>query len=410
MARLLHRAGHAAIVIERQQHPRFCIGESLLPCTNDVWQELDLLPRLEGAGFLPKHGAYFVEADGMKPEYFHFGDGAGSKHATAFEVTRSEFDKLLWDAAVDDGVPCFDQVRVTGLLREGPRVAGVTVEQQGDRTEIRARLTVDCTGRATLLGRELGLRTPDPFLDTVALFTHYDNVILASDEDAGTIGIIGTSFGWMWFIPFAGHRASVGAVVSGETFKGWKREGLDRDGMWDRILEEVRAVRVRVAAAERSRPVETTANFSYRCSPIAGPGWVLVGDAAAFLDPVFSSGVHLAMTGASKAARDAARALRRSRVPDRRDFARYERATANALKVFTRFIYSWYDPWFRWTMMHPPEGRPGVDLLKRHIIRLLAGDVFQPWKVLPPLYVMIGLSKLTRWGDRRRGRIAPPQR
>lgn len=409
MGRLLHRAGHRAVVLERQQHPRFCVGESLLPCTNDVWVELGIESQLRDAGFLPKHGAYFVEADGREPEYFDFGHAAGGGHATAFEVTRAEFDKLLWDGAVDEGVACFDDVRVTGFLRDGDTVTGVRVQRGDESAEVRARLTVDCSGRATLLGRELGLRTPDPFLDNVALFTHYEEVVLAADEDAGTIGIVGTRFGWMWFIPFAGHRASVGAVIQSVIFKDWKRQGLDRDAMWERILGEVPAIRGRVATGRRSRPVETTANFSYRCWPLAGDGWLLVGDACAFLDPVFSSGVHLAMTGASKAARAAGRALRRDRPPSRADFAGYERATRGALKVFTLFIYSWYEPWFRATMMHPPPGRPGVELLKRHIIRLLAGDVFSPWKVLPPLYAMIGISRLVRWRDRRAGLLAPPE-
>ncbi len=394
-AHLLARAGVDVLLLERDRHPRFCIGESLLPCTVPHWRRLGVLDAFEDAGFIRKYGAYFCFEDGRRTEYFHFGSAARAKAEHAWEVPRDVFDRILWDAAIDAGARCLDRVRVLEFVADGDRVTGVRIrpEDGGDEQVVRARLTLDCSGRATLLGKQLGLREPDPVLDQVALYTHYEDVILAADEDAGTIGIIATPFGWMWFIPFAGGKASAGAVVYSDTFKAWKKEGLDRDGMWDRILGDVRAVGARVASAKRTRPVEVTANFSYRCREIAGDGWVMVGDSGAFLDPVFSSGVHLAVSGAVTVSDAAIRALRGDRLPVASDFRRYLRRTRAALVVFSKFIYAWYDEDFRRTFMHPPD-RPGVQFLKRHIISLLAGDVFNRLLAMPPLYVLLFFARL----------------
>ncbi|MCP4871951.1 MAG: NAD(P)/FAD-dependent oxidoreductase [Proteobacteria bacterium] len=392
-AHLLAKAGFDVVVLERSRHPRFCIGESLLPCTTRVWERLGLIPKFEEAGFIQKYGAYFCFADGDDTEYFHFGNAAFAQAQHAYEVPRDQFDKVLWDAAVEAGAACFDQTRVTRFNTDGDRITGVTVTTDDGEHTISARLTLDCAGRATLLGKQLGLREPDPVLDQVALFAHYDDVILAADEDAGTIGIVATDWGWMWFIPFSGGRASVGAVAHSAQFKLWKKEGLDREGIWARILGEVRAVRGRVAHATQSRPVEVKANFSFRCRELAGDGWVLVGDSGAFLDPVFSSGVHLAMCGAEQVADLAVRALRGGRVPVARDFRPFERRSRAALAVFSKFIYAWYDDGFRKVFMQPPD-RPGVRLLKKHIISLLAGDVFNRAFALPPLYLLLFFARL----------------
>ena len=404
-ANLLSTSGHAVLLLEKARHPRFCIGESLLPATTPVWDRLGITERFAAQGFVPKFGAYFCYADGEQPEYFHFPDAAGGRTGHAWEVQRSEFDKLLWDRAAEVGAQCVDLARVRRALVEGERVVGVELEHGGQTRSVRARLVMDCTGRQTLLGKQLDLRQPDPFLDKIALFTHYDDVVRSTGEDQGTIGIIATSFGWMWFIPFAKGGASVGAVVGNRWFHDRKAAGADKDAIWAEVLETTPHVAARLCGAEQTRPVEITANFQHRCSRLAGDGWVMVGDSGAFLDPVFSSGVHLAATGASLAADAAHRALRGGRLPRAGDFARYERSIRGALKVFTRFIYAWYDPYFRLIFMHPPQNSRWVDWLKREIIAVLSGEVFRPWRVLPAINALILLGRLRQWGDNRSGRF-----
>lgn len=406
-ANLLARQGHQVLVIEKARHPRFCIGESLLPCTAPVWDALGLRERMEELGFIHKFGAYFCFADGESPEYFHFPHAAGGTTGHAFEVQRAEFDELLWTAAGEAGAALLDRARVREVLFDGGRATGVRLEHEGAERVVSARLVLDCTGRNTLLGKQLGLRRPDPVLDKVALFTHYDDIMRSTGDDAGTIGIVAADFGWVWVIPFSGGGASVGMVVHNPWFKERKARGLEAEQMWQEMLDTSPHIAARLRGAERTRDVEITANFQHRCDQLAGDGWVMVGDSGAFLDPVFSSGVHLAMTGASLVAEVAHRALRGGRLPVAGDFAGYQRRVRGALKVFTKFIYAWYDPYFRLVFMHPPHDKPGVALLKREIIAVLAGDVFRPWRVLPAIQILLWLGKLREWGERRAGNILP---
>jgi flavin-dependent dehydrogenase len=399
---LLRRAGYEVLVVERDRHPRFCVGESLLPGTTPVWRELGLAERFEKAGFVRKYGAYFCFEDGRRPEYFHFPDASRALAPHAYEVTRADFDRVLWDAALEAGVACVDRTQVREILFRGDRATGVDLRLPGGRAaQVSARLVADCSGRATLLGRQLRMRERDPRLERVALYCHYDDVIRSLGEDAGTIGIIATGFGWMWFIPFAGGAASVGAVVERGWFASRRRSGRDELSMWEEILAEVPAVSRRLVGSARTRPVAAIGDFQYRVQRLAGDGWVVIGDAGAFLDPVFSTGVHLAMTGAHAASRAAAGALTGGRLPRRRDFGAYARRSRASLRVYSKFITSWYDPAFREVFMRPRMELPGVPRLKREIISVLAGVESPSWRVLPAIGVLLGLARLRRASRRR---------
>ncbi len=398
-ARLLERRGYDVLVVEKSRHPRFCVGESLLPGTLPVWRELGLDERFEKAGFLRKYGAYFCFADGAQPEYFHFDDGSRVRDPHAWEVPRSTFDRLLWDATVEDGISCIDRTTVRKVVFEGRRATGVELRLPDEsRRLVGARLVADCSGRTTLLGRQLGIREADPKLDKIALYCHYDDVIRSSGDDAGTIAIIATPFGWMWLIPFAGGGASVGALMHRAWYLERKQAGADKDAIWAEVLDGTPAVSRRLVGATRARPLEATSDFQYRTRRLAGDGWVAIGDAGAFVDPVFSSGVHLAVTGAHAASLAADASLAGGRLPRARDFARYTRSTRAVLAVYSNFIYAWYDDDFRAVFMHPPHGKRGVELLKREIISVLAGEVSPTWRVLPAIKILIGMAHLRRMG------------
>ncbi len=266
-----------------------------------------------------------------------------------------------------------------------------------------ARLVADCSGRATLVGAQLALRERDPHLHRVALYCHYADVIRSTGEDAGTIALVATGFGWMWLIPFGDGGASVGAVLDREWYGARRRAGADHDAIWSEVLELVPAVACRLRGAPRTRPVEATADFQYRLRERAGDGWVAIGDAGAFLDPVFSSGVHLAMTGAERASRVAARALENGRLPVARDFARYARESRAQLGVYARFIYAWYDPAFREVFLRPPHGKPGVEWLRREVVSVLAGSVTPTWRVWPAIGTLLWLARRQRRANQRSG-------
>jgi flavin-dependent dehydrogenase len=401
-ARLLERRGHDVLVVEKSRHPRFCVGESLLPGTLPIWRELGLDERFEKAGFLRKYGAYFCFEDGARPEYFHFDDGSRVHDPHAWEVPRSEFDQLLWDAAIEVGIPCIDRTTVRDVVFEDGRATGVELRLPDEsRRHVGARLVADCSGRATLLGHQLGIRERDPKLDKIALYCHYDDVIRSSGDDAGTIAIIATPFGWMWLIPFAGGGASVGALMHRAWYRERKQSGADKDAIWAEVLAGTPAISRRLVGASRARPLEATSDFQYRSRRLAGDGWVAIGDAGAFVDPVFSSGVHLAVTGAHAASLAADASLAGGRLPRARDFARYVRRTRAVLDVYSKFIYAWYDDDFRAVFMRPPHGKWGVELLKREIISVLAGEVSPTWRVLPAIEILLGMARLRRLGRGR---------
>jgi flavin-dependent dehydrogenase len=398
---LMRRAGHSVLVVERDRHPRFSIGESLLPGTSPVWRELGLVERFEKAGFARKYGAYFCYEDGLAPEYFHFPSATRVWGPHAYEVPRADFDLLLWEAAREAGVECIDRSAVQSVVFEGERATGVDLRlADGREVKVGARLVADCSGRATLLGRQLRTRERDPRLEKVALYTHYDDVIRSTGDDAGTIAIIATPFGWMWLIPFAGGGASVGAVAHRPWFAERRKDGRSDESIWQEVLELVPAISGRLVGSPRVREIEAKADFQYRVRSLAGDGWVVIGDAGAFLDPVFSSGVHLAMTGARDASRAAARAFARGRAPRQRDFRSYARRTRSALHVYSKFIYAWYDPAFRSVFMRPPRGVAAVEVLKREVISVLAGAVSPAWRALPAMELLLLLARLRARGEK----------
>ena len=396
-AHLLRRAGHSALIVESATHPRFSVGESLLPATMPLWQRLGVAERFEKAGFVRKYGAYFCFEHGERPEYSHFPNASRWIADHAYGVRRAEFDSILWDAALEAGADARDETLAEQVLFEGARATGVRLRlADGTHAQVGARLVADCSGRATLIGRQLALRDRDPRLHRVALYCHYDDALRSTGEDAGTIAIVATPFGWMWLIPFSDGGASVGAVLDREWFSERRRAGRDNDAIWNEVLEIVPAVARRLRGGVLARPVEATADFQYRLRELAGDGWVAIGDAGAFLDPVFSSGVHLAMTGAERAAEAARRALAGGRAPLQRDFARYARQTRAQLGVYARFIYAWYDPAFREVFLNPPHGKPGVGWLRREIVSVLAGAVTPTWRVLPAIGVLLLLAERQR--------------
>jgi flavin-dependent dehydrogenase len=406
-ASILARAGRDVLVVERERHPRFAIGESLLPATMPLWRRLGLVERFEKAGFLRKYGAYFCFADGARPSYSHFPNASRMIAPHAYEVRRDAFDRILWEAALETGVDALETAGVDEVLFEGARAVGVRLrDTRGAQTRVRARLVADCSGRSALLGRQLGLRERDPRLHKVALYRHYADAIHSTGEDTGTIAIVATAFGWMWLIPFEGGGASVGAVVDRDWFGERRRAGRDNQSIWDEILATVPAVGRRLHGARPTRPLEAAADFSYRLREVTGDGWVAIGDAAAFLDPVFSSGVHLAMTGAARAADAAERALAAGRLPVAADFARYARRSRAELRVYERFIHAWYDPAFREVFIRPPPGGAGVKWLRREIVSVLAGAVTPTWRVRPAIEVILWLARLQRLRDPDAGAAA----
>ncbi len=300
---LMAQQGLAVELFERETFPRFHIGESLIPETYWVLERLNMLPKMQRSPFVKKYSVQFVSSSGRNSAPFYFWDNKSHECSQTWQVVRSEFDQMMLENAREHGVRAHEAVRVHDVLFEGDRAVGVKIRQgEGAFHEVRARVVVDASGQNGLLMNRLGLRVWDPTLNKGAIWTYWEGAYRDTGRDEGATLVIqtGNKNGWFWYIPLHGDLVSVGVVAPFDyLFKG--RSG----GYPETYTEEVDGcpgVKERVANARRVTGHFATKDYSYRSTTVAGDGWVLVGDAFGFLDPLYSSGVLLALKSGQLAA------------------------------------------------------------------------------------------------------------
>jgi flavin-dependent dehydrogenase len=299
---LMAQQGLRVELFERERFPRFHIGESLIPETYWVLKRLDMLDKMKRSRFVKKYSVQFVNAVGKESAPFHFWSNKPHECSQTWQVVRSEFDEMMLRNAEEHGVAVHEGVRVRDVLFEGKRAVGVRIqEEDGAVREVRARVVVDASGQSGLLMNRLGLRLWDPLLDKGAIWTYWRGAYRDGGQDEGATIVIQTPDrkGWFWYIPLHDDRASVGVVKPfDELFEG---RG-DHETVYAEEVERCEAVKKRVQDAERITGYFATQDYSYRSTEVAGEGWVLVGDAFGFLDPLYSSGVLLALRSGEMAA------------------------------------------------------------------------------------------------------------
>lgn len=376
LAALLARRGLEVALFEKERFPRFHIGESLLPCSMPLFQELGILPELERR-FLPKYAAEFVTSDGSMWRRYAFESGLVDGFDSAFEVDRSEFDRILLDNAIRAGARVREGVQVTSFDVQPSQVSVTTRDEHGAPGRARAELLVDASGQHSLLAGRLGIRRMDPELRNVSVFSHFEGAERYSGKREGDISIVLVPEGWWWVIPLAGDRTSVGLVAPARALGGRKP---DERYFFEQIARSPFLSR-RLAAARRVAPVRTISDWSYSAERLAGDRWLLVGDAGAFVDPVFSTGVYLGMIGAFRAAESIERAFLRGRF-ERRQFRDYERWVQRGVRRYRGFVRGFYHPAFVEVLLHPSDWLG----LRGAVTSLLAGhgvDRFDvTWRVL----------------------------
>jgi len=358
-AALLARAGRRVIVLERDKFPRFHIGESLLPFSMQAFKRLGLEEKFKRAGVMEKFGEAMFAAcrgDGVK---FYFEDGFRSKTDRSYQVTRAEFDKVLLDHAAESGADVReetsvekvefleDEVRLTIKRRDAlPRVRG----HEGARpSEIRARYLIDASGRNSLVGAMFKLKKNYDHLQKISIFAHYDGVVRDAGRDGSLTRMTRAIDRWFWSIPLTEDRTSIGVVLDGAVFK---KSGRSPEDFLQEAIEEQPTLMERMHHAKRATPVSVAADFSYRNSRFTGDRWMLAGDAAGFIDPVFSSGVFLAVLAGEQCA-DVLHEVLDQPTKQRRLFARYERNIHRAMDVYLRFVDAWYSKEFIEVFLHP---------------------------------------------------------
>ncbi len=349
---LLARAGHKVLVLEKETFPRFHVGESLLPFGNDVLKASGVWPKIQAAGFVPKLGAEFCLGNEARSQRLWFGRSLTPEHSQTFQVERSKFDEILLRHAADCGCDvregCAAKTLQTGA-------AGVTVTFAGKQgaQEARARWFIDGSGRDTFLGRAMQLpRVSLPIPKRVAVFAHFTGVFRNEGEAAGHIVITRLKDGWFWFIPITAEKTSVGMV---RTLEDLRQTGGTATEWFERTVADSTDLSRRMKQATRVSDLYTTSDYTYRYETLASERTLMVGDAGGFLDPIFSSGVYIAVRSAQEAVEFVLRADARGNGLTAGEQRRYTAAIHRMMNVYLQLIQSFYDNQSFSVFMHPAE-------------------------------------------------------
>ncbi len=301
---LVAQKGHRVQLFEREHFPRFHIGESLIPCTYHVLERLNMLPKLKGSHFVKKYSVQFVTQHGKLSEPFYFVEHKPHESSQTWQVYRQEFDTIMLNNARDHGVVAHEGARVLDVLFEGDRAVGVEVMlEDGTRKKVRAKVVVDASGQHSLIMRKFNLREWDPQLKKSALWTYWEGAQRDTGRDEGATVVLQTrnKAGWFWYIPLHNNIVSVG-VVAGHEYLFKDRTTTELAAIYAEEVERCPGVQPRIRNAKQAAPFFSAREYSYRSKKLAGDGWVLVGDAYGFLDPLYSSGVLLALKSGQLAA------------------------------------------------------------------------------------------------------------
>ncbi len=343
---LLAKQGWKVAIFEKDQFPRFKIGESLLPGSLCTFERMGVKEKLDQADFTVKYGGKIVSACGTRTNRFLFKDVFRCTYPTAYQVERSKFDKILLDHAAESGCKVFHGTPVSGVSFDSD---GVTLQTGDDR--YRARYLIDCSGRNGLISSKYKLRRNYPKLRKFSMFAHYEDVDREPGIDGTLTKMVRCTDKWLWTIPITSTKTSIGVVMDAEAFKRMK---LKPEEAYRRILEENPQIMCQLSRARRVTEVHAAGDFSFRNERFTGERWVLAGDAAGFIDPVWSSGVFIAVLSGERAADMLDRTLHR---PLRRaaEFARYERHVGRVMDLYLRFVNAWYTQEFAEVFFNPKE-------------------------------------------------------
>ena len=365
---LLAGQGYDVVLLEKSRHPRFHIGESLLPLNLPLFERLGVAEQVAAIGML-KYGAEFISMDHEQPSYFDFGQALDKSFTHSYEVHRSDLDEILFKNAIAKGARAHEGCKVTGAeFPAGQRALVTSRSEAGQVTQWRPRFVVDASGRDTLLAKQFGIKQRNKKHASAAIFAHFEGAERRVGRDEGNISLFWFEHGWFWYIPLAGGLVSVGAVCWPYYMKARK---ADKEQFFFDTIALCPPLAERLKSAELASPVSATGNFSYTSSRSSGPNYLMLGDAYAFIDPVFSSGVFLAMNSAFSGAETIDECLRN---PARasRTLRKFEQSSRHGLKIFSWIIYRMTTPVMRDMFMHPSNRFR----LQEALLSVLAGDLF----------------------------------
>ena len=370
-ATFLARSGKRALVLEKEHFPRFHIGESLLPYNLRLFKEMGVLPTLEAAGFPVKRGAQFHIGNASKGLKLVFREGRFTRQTMAFQVERATFDQLLLNHARSSGAEVREGWTVTKYACQ-PGGTEIQARNEAGQTETwRAQFLIDASGRGNFTGNQENLRVIHPKLKKLALFGHFEGVLLDEGTAAGDTVIVRLENKWFWVIPVSATKTSVGCVMDQEEFAGAK---LSPGELFEQIWRSSAAMRKRLKHSRLLNPIQTTSDFSYYNRRLVGTRLVRVGDAAGFMDPIFSAGVYLAMYSGKLAAEVVCQSLA-SPSGEQKRLKTYEARVFRAMKFYWEMVEAFYTTPFMELFMEP---RAKFDLPDA-ITAILAGELEGGW-------------------------------
>lgn len=405
-AALLAERGWKTVIVDKERHPRFHIGESMLPMSTPLFERLGVREQVEKIGMV-KHGAEFVSPAKKESVTFDFADAWNADYPSTWQVRRSQLDEILFRNSGRKGAQTVEECRVTDVQFPKKKEEDVRVSAQmadGTKREWRARFFIDASGRDTFLSRRFDMKQRNHEHCTAAIFGHFENAKRLTGREEGNISIFWFDHGWFWFIPLLDGQTSVGAVCNAEYMKS--RKGDTRQFFFDTIAR-CPALAERLDQAKLPGNVTATGNYSYFSERMYGERWILVGDAWAFVDPVFSSGVLLGMNSAFHAA-DAVETCLRDPARAAAALAHFETTVRSGVRDFSWFIYRMTTPAIESLFMQPSNKLRMQDA----VISLLAGDLFRgtpihrslrAFKVVYYLWSLLNpKAALEGWRRRRR--------
>lgn len=387
-AALVAERGHRVLLLERDPSPRFKIGESLMPATYWTFKRLGLLEKLKASHFPRKYSVQFYSQTGKPSAPFYFFENDPHESSVTWQVLRSEFDQMLLDNAQEKGAEVQRGVSVHEVLFQGDRAVGVRAKfPDGALKECPAKVIVDATGQSAFVSRKLKINATEPQLKKASIYTHFEGGIRDKGIDEGATLILHTENkdSWFWYIPLPDDRVSVGVVGSIDYLLQSRDDEPQK--IFNDELEKCQALKWRLVNAKQVFPVKVTKDFSYRAGRIAGDGWVLVGDAFGFLDPIYSSGVLLAFKSGEMAA-DAINEAFEKNDFSAEQLGHFGPKFAAGMEAVRKLVYAFYTREFSFSkfLQRFPECKQGViDILSGNFFTKDVSGIFEPMGQMCPL-------------------------
>ena len=370
-AALIAENGHSVLLVERDAMPRLHVGESLIPAANEVLQRLGMIDTMLASRFPRKHSVQFVSASGHESAPFYFDDFESTGLGHTWQVIRSEFDEMLVENAKRLGANVLCRTRLRVMSTAPEYSAFELIAEDGNTSMVTCDVFVDATGQSALIGSTLGIKEVDPVLKNATVWTHYRGAQRDSGRDAGATVILHSKDkeSWFWYIPLPDDVVSVGCTGALEYMFD---AGLRPQDILDRELLRCPSMQCRLHNADRVAPVRATKDFSYKCQRGAGEGWVMVGDAYGFIDPVYSSGAFLALKSGEMAADSIVKAFSDNNF-SKGALGAWQPEYDQGVSHFRKLVYAFYDDDFNFNsfLARFPRHRDSLT-------NVLVGNVFAP--------------------------------